>query len=162
MRLGVISDTHDELARTQIAIKILLDEGAEAIAHCGDVCSPRMVEVIAVRPSWFVFGNNDADMVPWLREAIVEAGGTCLEWSGEVTLAEKRVAIAHGHMNYDVRGLLASQPHYLLSGHSHVAEDRLHGMTRRINPGALHRADEYSVALIDLDIDEVKFLKVPR
>jgi predicted phosphodiesterase len=64
-------------------------------------------------------------------------------------------------MTYDIRRALALRPHYLVSGHSHIASDRRDGLVRRINPGALHDADQLTVALLDLDLDEARFLAVP-
>jgi uncharacterized protein len=112
-------------------------------------------------PCHFVFGNNEDDL-PALRKAMAESGAVCLEWGGEALIAGKRVAVTHGHMGSDVRRLLAAHPDYLLSGHSHLADDRMDGPTRRINPGALHRAGNFSVALLDLESDDLRFLAVPR
>jgi putative phosphoesterase len=162
MRLGILSDTHDQLARARLAVRLLRTEGADALVHCGDLTGPNMVAVCAVLPCYFTFGNHDADMVPELRGAITKAGAVCLGWGGEVTLAGKRVAVTHGHMSSDVRRLMAGRPDYLLPGHSHIASDWHDGLTRRINPGALHEADRYTVALLDLEADEVRFLDVPR
>ena len=161
MRLGILSDTHDELARTRQAVQLLRDVGAEALIHCGDLFSPPLVEALAVLPSWFVLGNHDADMVPVLQRAAAEFGPVCLGWAGTVELGGKRIAVAHGHMRYDLRWVLQGRPHYLLSGQSHIASDHREGAVRRINPGALHRAEEYSVALLDLEADELRFLTVP-
>jgi putative phosphoesterase len=162
MRLGILSDTHDQLARARLAVGLLRAEGADALAHCGDLTGPAMVAVCAALPCYFTFGNHDADNVPHLREAVAGAGGVCLGWGGEVELAGKRVAVVHGHLHTDVRRLLAGRPDYLLSGHSHLRGDRRDGPTRRINPGALDEADEFSVALLELEVDEVRFLTVPR
>jgi putative phosphoesterase len=162
MRLGILSDTHDQLDRTRFAVQLLQDQGAEGLVHCGDLTGHKIVTACAVLPCYFVFGNNDADNVPALRRAIVNAGAVCLEWGGEVVLAGKRVAVVHGHMGTDVRRLFDTRPDYLLSGHSHTAADRRYGPTRRINPGALYRASEYTVALLDLETDELQFLNVPR
>lgn len=129
--------------------------------HCGDLASPPVVEALAVLPSWFVLGNHDADMVPALQQAAAEFGPVCLGWGGMVELGGKSVGVAHGHMRYDLRCVLQGRPHYLLSGHSHIASDHLEGSVRRINPGALHRADRYSVALLDLETDELRFLAIP-
>ncbi len=79
-----------------------------------------------------------------------------------MTLAGKRIAVVHGHLHTDVHRLLAAQPHYLLSGHFHIASDRRSGATRRINPGALRRAKAFTVALLDLETDALQFLAVPR
>ena len=72
----------------------------------------------------------------------------------------RAVGVAHGHMSIDIRRVLASSPDYLLFGHAHMATDRRDGSVRRINPGALHRADSFTVALLDLEADEVRFLNV--
>jgi putative phosphoesterase len=162
MLLGILSDTHDRLARTAAAVTRLRAEGAEALAHCGDLTGPAAVAACAALPCYFALGNNDADDVPALLRAMEEAGGICLGWGGTVTLAGKRVAVTHGHMHTDVRRLLAERPDYLLSGHSHLASDTRVGPTRRINPGALHRAAAYTVALLDLATDELRFFPVPR
>jgi putative phosphoesterase len=138
MRIGILSDTHDQLERARLAIQVLRAEGAEALVHCGDLVGPEMVAVCQVLPCYITFGNHDADMVPFLQAAIAEAGGVCLGWGGEVELAGKRVAVTHGHMSTDVRRLLAARPDYLLSGHSHIAGEQRDGPTRRVNPGALH------------------------
>src|SRR4051794_5557444 len=106
MRLGILSDTHDQLARATLAVRLLHAEGAEALIHCGDLTGPAMVGACAALPCYFVFGNHDADNVPGLRQAIEEAGAVCLGWGGEVTLAGRRVAVTHGHMHTDVRRLL--------------------------------------------------------
>lgn len=161
MRLGILSDTHDELARTQRAVHVLRDAGAEALVHCGDLASPPIVAALSALPSWFVFGNHDADLVPALQQAAAEFGPVCLGWSGVINLCGKSIAVAHGHMSYDIRWALKGRPHYLLSGHSHIACDRLEGMVRRINPGALCEADRFTVALLDLETDALRFLAVP-
>ena len=60
----------------------------------------------------------------------------------------------------DLRPLLDAKPDYLFSGHSHIADESYHGVTRRINPGALAEADEYSVAVLDLETDVVQFIPI--
>lgn len=139
MRLGILSDTHDEIDRTRRAIGLLRAAGADALVHCGDLASPAVVELLAVLPAWFVFGNHDADTVPHLYRAAAKCGVTCLGWGGFIDTAGKRVAAVHGHLSSDVRGVLAAGPDYLLSGHTHVASDRMTGSLRRINPGASAR-----------------------
>lgn len=160
MQLGILSDTHDELERTRRAIQLLRDEGAEALIHCGDLSSPPIVAACAVLPCWFVFGNHDADNVPALQQAAAMSGVVCLGWAGEVELDGQLIAVAHGHMSYDIRRALARRPHYLLSGHSHSAGDRREGLVRRINPGALFEADAFTVALLDLQTEELRFLTI--
>jgi uncharacterized protein len=162
MRLGILADTHDEMARTEAAIAMLRAEGAKALIHCGDLASPPIVALLSSLPSWFVFGNHDSDMVRHLEQAASEFGVSCLRWGGVVELDGKQIGVAHGHMSVDVRRVLATQPDYFLSGHSHTASDSLVGQVRRINPGSLHRADEFTVALLDLSTGDLRFIRIPR
>jgi hypothetical protein len=161
MRLGILSDTHDQLGRTRLAVELLRAEGVEALIHCGDLTGSEIVVACSVLPCYFVFGNHDADGVPTLQKAAAEVGAVCLGWGGMIELAGKRVAVAHGHMSIDIRRLMADRPDYLLSGHSHIAGDRRDGSVRRINPGALHNADDFSVAVLDLFADNVKLINLP-
>src|SRR5262249_10381153 len=97
MRIGILSDTHNQLARTKIAVDRLVHAGAEALVHCGDITSPEVVLALRGLPSYFVFGNCD-DRLGELRKAIQEIGGICLEWGGLISLGSRRVAITHGHL----------------------------------------------------------------
>ena len=158
MRIGILSDTHNRVDRTRAAVSILRSEGADMLVHCGDLTTPEVISECAVLPFYFVFGNHDADVVPTLQSAAERCGATCLGWGGEFVVSQKRIAVVHGHLAKDLRPFLDSHPDYLLSGHSHIARDWHEGPTRRINPGALFRAGEYSVAMLHIDVDEVRFL----
>lgn len=160
MLLGILADTHDELTRTQTAVQLLRDAGARALVHCGDLASPPIVEACAVLPLWFVFGNHDADFVPELRRAADEFGAVCLGWGGVFEWEGKRIGVAHGHMTTDIRHVLAQEPSYLLTGHAHYSIDLVIDGVRRINPGALHRADRFTVALLELESGSLKMLKI--
>ncbi len=162
MLIGILSDTHNQMKRTAAAIQLLHVEGAEVLFHCGDLTDPDVVGICAVLPCYFVFGNNDAYRVDEIQAAINQAdGAVCLGWGGEVELTGKRIAVTHGHVYQEYRRLLATKPDYLFTGHSHIAADHREGVTRFINPGALHRAQEFTVALLNLANDTLKFLPVP-
>src|SRR5690554_5419639 len=97
----------------------------------------------------FVIGNTDFD-----RQALLRYGrGLGLGGHhpmADLQVAGKRIAVLHGDDSRLMRQLLESQRYdYLLHGHTHVADDRMEGRTRIINPGALHRAAPKSVALLD-------------
>ena len=162
MKIGIISDTHDRLLRTRFAVQLLKSQGAELLVHCGDFIGSEILAECSVLPTYFVFGNNDCDTVPDLQQAATELGATCLGWGGEFTVQETRLAVVHGHLTSDLRPLLKSEPQYLFSGHSHIRGDWQEGPVRRINPGALHRAEEFTVALLDLSTSAVQFLPIPK
>ena len=163
MKIGILSDTHDERERTAVAVRMLTSAGANILFHCGDLTLPEMTPVVAAIPTHFVFGNNDFSHADEIRAEIQKLeGGVSLEWGGVVSLAGKTIVMTHGHRSSEVRRLMALQPDYFLFGHSHIAEDSRENGVRRINPGALHRARRYSVAILDLTNDALRFFDVPR
>jgi putative phosphoesterase len=147
------------LARTKQAIQLLNAAGADVLIHCGDLASPPIVQELAALPSWFVFGNHDSDMVPVLQQAASEFGPVCLGWGGIVQLGGRRIGVVHGHMTTDVRRVLAEQPDLVLSGHSHYPSDVVRDSVRRINPGALHASDEFTVAVLELASGQLQVLR---
>jgi putative phosphoesterase len=164
MRIGILADTHSQLARVTDAVERLERSGARALFHCGDLLDVEVAIRCLELPAYFVFGNNDRDRKR-IAEAIFRRGGTLLGENGEggeVELGGKRIAMTHGHLKTEVRRLLAGRPDYLLVGHSHKKSDSRAGSTRIINPGALHRAIPWSVALLDLGTDHLEFLELPH
>ena len=157
MLIGILSDTHDEIRRTELAVDVLRSAGAELLVHCGDIVKPDVVRSCSILPLHFVFGNHDSDMVRELEAIALETGANCLGWGGEIVAAGKRIGVVHGHLTTDLQPILDECPDYLLSGHSHATHDFQAGKTRRINPGALHRAEDYTVATLDVASDKLQF-----
>ncbi|MEM7312818.1 MAG: YfcE family phosphodiesterase [Planctomycetota bacterium] len=160
MLIGIISDTHDEFDRTTAAVDQLIELGVSELFHCGDLFSEPIVETCARLPFSFVFGNHDADMMGVLERAAVKFGATCLEWGQLIELHGKRIAITHGHLTMDLKPLSERQPDYLLTGHFHEPSDWMENGVRRINPGALHRAERFTFATLDLEKDKVRFIEI--
>lgn len=65
MKLGVISDTHDNLTAIAAAMRRFQAAGVEALVHAGDFVSPFALKRIlqARLPVHAVFGNNDGERV---------------------------------------------------------------------------------------------------
>ena len=160
MRIGILSDTHDRVEAMAAAMEILRRQGAEFFIHCGDVGSESVLDHLAGVPSAFVFGNTDWDRAPLVRYA-EQIGVACHGALADLELGGKKVAVTHGDDFKLKQRILAEQRHdYLLQGHTHVREDKRIGKVRLINPGALHRAKEKTVALLDTDADRLAFLVV--
>jgi putative phosphoesterase len=159
MLIGILSDTHDQVERTRLAVSLLITEGASVLFHCGDYTSAEVVYECCRVPSYFVFGNCDDDPES-LRGAIAAIGGTCLERGGLVTLGGMRIAITHGDSDFELKRLTALRPDYLFTGHTHRSVVAQKGPTRWINPGALHRAPSWTVALLDTASNHVRMLPI--
>ena len=161
MLIGILSDTHDRADAMAAAMKLLRDAGAEFFVHCGDVGSERVIDHLAGAPCAFVFGNTDWDRAALARYA-QSVGVDCRGAFADLDLGGKRVAVIHGDDFKLKQRLLSEQRHdYLFQGHTHVRADERFGRTRLINPGALHRAKEKTVALLDTAADNVTWLTVP-
>jgi putative phosphoesterase len=142
-----------------MALSLLVKRGAEAFIHCGDITIADVVHEFPALPSYFVLGNCDDDRNS-LRTAIQLVGGSCLEGGDVITLENRTIAITHGDSHQELRRLLALRPDYLFSGHTHLLADTQQGPTRWINPGALHRAARWTVALVDIASNHVSMLPI--
>ena len=160
MIIGILSDTHDRVDAMAAGMALLRNRGAEFFIHCGDVGSERVLDHLAGVPAAFVFGNTDWDRAGLARYAAsIEVA--CYGNFASLELAGKKLAIMHGDDLRLKQQVLSAQEHdYLLLGHSHVKLDQRVGRTRVINPGALHRVAQKTVATLDTVSDELEFLNV--
>jgi putative phosphoesterase len=176
MRIGIVSDTHDNDATVVRVVHQLRRHGVDRVLHCGDVTTPETVRRFAGLPSHFVFGNWDGDPLPHgrarrehrhgtsrnrdhtrLRQAIEEIGGTVHEPFGELELEGRLVGWVHGHYRDVLRELEeADYFDFLFYGHTHEQEQHHTGRTLVVNPGALFRADPASFAILDLPTGAVE------
>jgi uncharacterized protein len=160
MKIGVLSDTHDRIETTREAIRLLTEQGAELLLHCGDIVSPSILHLFADLPTHFVFGNNDEPTE--LLDAIAAVGASHQDESGQLTLSGRRIAWVHGHHWHHLLALEQSgQFDYLFYGHTHVAESHRSGKTLVANPGALQRARVKTCLLVDLASGELRTIEVP-
>jgi hypothetical protein len=161
MLIGVLSDSHGQLAPTRRAVDALLAEGAELLLHLGDVGSEAVIDELARGPARLVFGNCDLD-VDRLRRHAERAGVACDHPLGRIEDAGRRIAFTHGHVASAMQAALDGSAHYVLHGHTHEIRDERHGPARLLNPGALHRALRYTCMLLDPSRDAARWLEVAR
>lgn len=160
MRIGLLSDTHDKLAAMADAVRQLRERNAEFFIHCGDIGNPSVLDYLAGLPAAFVWGNCDWDR-PALQRYAQQIHVPCYGHFADLELAGRRIAVIHGDDTKLKRQLLAEQRHdYLVQGHTHIREDTAVGIVRVINPGALHRANPRTAALLDTDTGRLEYLVV--
>ena len=159
MLIGILSDTHGRAGAAKAAVDLFRGRGAEFLIHCGDVGSNEVLDALAGVPAGFVFGNTDYD---WDRRGMQRYADLLniryLGPVGDLELGGKQFAVLHGDDGTAYQRVLAEQRHdYLLHGHTHVRRAERVGRIHVINPGALHRAREKTVALLDTSADAVTF-----
>ncbi|MHC5026771.1 MAG: YfcE family phosphodiesterase [Planctomycetota bacterium] len=161
MRLGLLSDSHGQVATTRDAVAALRAAGAECLLHLGDVGSEEVIDELVGMPARVVFGNCDLDDAELGRYA--QLVGVAVEHPcGTLDAQGLVVAFTHGHLSDVVARALATEPDYLLHGHTHVLRDDRIGATRVINPGALFRAARYTAAVLDTATDRLEVLEIPH
>jgi putative phosphoesterase len=161
MRIGVLSDTHGHVGHCREAVHLLESLDVQAVLHCGDIGSAAIVDLLSGWPAHFVLGNCDADLDE-LVAAIGRAGMTCHGWFADLHLAGRRIAMTHGHLPQPLAQAQQSGEFDLVCyGHTHHAEQRWHGRTLVLNPGALYRARPLSFAIVDLEKMAVEQFTLP-
>lgn len=168
-RIGLLSDSHGSIRSTRAGVQALLDAGADILIHLGDIETAEVIEeLVAAHPEGgdpievhVVFGNVDWDSDSLAQHA--ERLGLKVDHPvGSIRVEGRRVVFMHGDNRDAMRQALAEGPDYLCHGHTHRQRDDREGRTRMVNPGALNRAASYSVAMLDLPTDQVRFLTVNR
>lgn len=163
-RIGLLSDSHGRGPITARAVDLLLEHGAQVLVHLGDIGSEPVIDALAVgdrAEARLVFGNCDWDS-RGLRRYAQDVGVRVDDPAGRIDTPRGPLVFCHGHQHAPLIGALQQGAAYLCHGHTHVQTDRRDGPTRVINPGALHRAAAYSVALLDAEADVLAFYEVPR
>jgi putative phosphoesterase len=144
MRVGLISDTHNQLRQRVFDVF----EGVDLILHAGDVGHMDIiVELETIAPVCAVMGNTDsAALQPQVRDELL------LELEGH------RVVVVHGHMlgspNADLLRAAYPGAHVIIYGHTHRQRVDERGGCVIINPGAAGPARfdvKPSVAILTLE-----------
>jgi putative phosphoesterase len=171
-KIGLLSDSHGRTTTTRRAVEVLIKAGVDCLIHLGDVGSLEVIDELLVpmpgnadnKPIEvrLVFGNVD-----WDRDSMAQyatgLGLTVADPVGHFPLdaaGKRKLIFLHGDDALAMTAALAANPAYLCHGHSHRPRDERSGATRIINPGALFRAQSYTVAVLDTDTDTLKFLPV--
>lgn len=160
MKVGIVSDTHDNLDIVQRAVDHF-EETADVVVHCGDIVAP-----FAARPFdsdefdfYAVRGNNDGE---WALQDAVRNVGAYLGEMGELSLGGKRVAIYHGTSSPIVDALVECGNYdYVFHGHTHTRAHEEQDGTVRINPGGIptdsESTEQPAGVILDTETGEVEF-----
>lgn len=148
MKLGIIADTHGNVAGWDAAMDVAL-AGSDLIVHCGDVLyhGPKFEptasydpQALAARinaskaPILIARGNGDSDVDQLVLDVPVQSP-YCFAQIGGV-----RILAAHGHIQPPEELVpLARQwgIDLLLTGHTHVPSITRHGDLLHVNPGTV-------------------------
>lgn len=152
MKIGVVSDTHNNLGNCQKIVELFNAAGVTRVIHTGDITRSKTLEVFANldAPMWGVFGNNDVGERDSLVNAALNYGFDFIEPPLGLHWAEKKIVVVHDPLelalvnpaDYDV----------ILHGHTHRQTIEYDGEKLTFNPGecAGHMAGLNAIGVVDL------------
>lgn len=135
MKIGLISDTHDNIQNIRKAISLFSNKNVSFVIHAGDIVSPEAVEAFLGLKIIAVLGNNDLE-VNGLANAFDKIGGQLKGEFCEMEHDDLIFAIYHG-TNSRKKELLIRSGKYnvVVCGHTHKMQYKKYGRTLVINPG---------------------------
>jgi len=158
MKVGILSDSHDNVPALAKSVGLFNDLEVELVIHAGDLISPFMAKPLNHLQANFiaVYGNNDGEKM-----------GLSHVLSGRIhrapfftTFQTKRILVLHEPDNLDA---LADSGHFdaIIYGHTHDVDVR-QGKTLIINPGECGGwvNGNRTVAFWDLASNDVQILPV--
>ena len=179
MKIGIISDTHDDIENVRRGIDIFNNELVQYVIHAGDYVFPGVVlefkRLNAKRIG--VLGNNDGEKGQLLK-AFLEVGGELKGELGELHINDLKIGIYHGTSTV-IKGRLIESGRYniIVCGHTHRTEPAGASIgnysddtsTFILNPGTGHKKTESlagafvegGVIILDTQSREHKFIELP-
>lgn len=169
MKVAVLSDTHDNVAKLRAAISLARERGVQGVIHLGDFTSPFTLRELSGSAGRVVavLGNNDGD--PLVLHSVASRSGIELEhWPHELELAGRRLLLVHGFGSAEtlvrVVEALAGSGRWdaVLYGHTHRLDLRRVGNTIVLNPGEVYGGltGRSTFAVLDLERMEAEVFEV--
>lgn len=165
MRIGIISDTHDNLPMVEKAIKLLNKEEVNLVLHAGDYVAPFVIPKFKSLNAKLigVFGNNDGDH-ELLKKRFSETSNC--EIRGKFALIDAdgfKIALLHGDESQLLDALTACESlDAIVHGHAHTTDVYSKGKTLIINPGEVcgYLSGKSTLALLDTAKKEAKIIQI--
>ena len=134
MKIGLISDTHDNIQNIQKAVRKFNDKHVDVVIHAGDFVNPIAVESLAGVKLVGVLGNNDTD-IAGLTSTFNKIHGELKGEIFETVYDGMKLAVYHGTNLAKKEQLIKSGKYdVFIYGHTHKIIDILE-LQEFINPG---------------------------
>ena len=147
MKIGIMSDSHKRVGRSQRVIELLKKHGATQIIRAGDIVKQEVLDLLEASglPYIAVFGNNDAHLY---------------HLQNQYNLVEEPYHFTLG----DLTASLMHHPHYvsldrdiMIYGHTHDFLTHYEKGTLILNPGESCARDKPLSECMLLDISEKEY-----
>ncbi len=147
MRIGVLSDSHDNLDAIRVAIKLFNDLKVDRVFHAGDIVAPfSLKELFALSMPWdVILGNNDGE-----REGLIRVGGDRVHDDPFLfSIGERRLFLTHDIERADI----PRDVDIVICGHTHRVKVEKKDDILTVNPGECGGwlTGRKTVAVVDLE-----------
>ena len=136
MKIGVVSDTHNNLKNIQIIINLFNDEKVSIVIHTGDITNANTLEQFSKLNSELigVYGNNDRNE-SGLKEVAQKNNFKFQEPPRRLNLFDREIVIFHEPDNIDQFLSENKSIQVVLYGHTHRYENNTKNGVLYFNPG---------------------------
>ena len=159
MRVGVVSDTHNNLKNVRTIVELFNAEQVDRVIHTGDISQAKTLDVLAGlhAPVFGVFGNNDQEREA-LQDAIERHGFVFQDPPLHLNWCQRSIVVVHDPLEF--AGNLQDQE-LALHGHTHRYRHEKSGNSIIFNPGecAGMMTGRNSVGVVDLRTLECRVIK---
>ncbi len=163
MRIGVLSDTHDNLTNLITVLETFRERSITTLIHCGDLTSLDMISHFKGFRLIYTLGNMDAatGAIKKRIEKMNTENYAGMVYRGKI--GGVSLAATHSHIDGKVMELVREQRYkWIFHGHTHEKRDEMVHGVRIVNPGALGGLgrEPRSFCIVDLEDEEVEFISL--
>lgn len=117
MRLGIVSDTHNNLKNCRRIVELFNDAEIDRVIHTGDITQAKTIAVFGAleMPMSGVFGNNDQERVA-LEAAMHAYGFDFHDPPWQVVIGQRTLCVVHDPLEFPEEALACDLN---LHGHTH-------------------------------------------
>ena len=163
MRIGVVSDTHNNLKNVRRIVELFNAADVQRVIHTGDISQAKTLDVLAglSAPLQGVFGNNDEERAS-LNVAISAHNMEFVDPPLELRWHNRSILVVHDPL--ELEGVHTDKQDLVLHGHTHRQriERREYGNKTQLifNPGecAGHMKGYNAIGIVDLETLEPEIL----
>ena len=157
MKIGILSDTHDNLPKIEKAVKFFNRNKVGFVLHAGDFIAPFTVTKLKkLSCDWLgIFGNNDGE-----RKGLSDLSeGKIKEGPLRLKLDNRKITLVHDKATINTK---TEDADLIIFGHTHKTEVLKQENKLIINPGECGGwlTGKSTVALVDLTSLSAKITKL--
>ncbi len=160
MKLGVMSDSHDNIPNVKRAVEIFNDVGVDLVVHAGDFIAPFAIDPLADLNCRVVgvFGNNDGERVVLVKK--FETIGEVHPNLASTSLGDKSIAVMH-YPELAIPIAKSGEYDIVVYGHTHKIEISKE-KALLLNPGETGgwTTGKATVAVVDITTQDAKIYEI--